>query len=59
MGGFANLNDIDVNFSHKFMEDISRKLPKLKFNEVLDCGAGIGRISKELLSNLFKTVSST
>ena len=56
MGGFANLNDVDINFSKRFMAELSKSLPKLNYNEVLDCGAGIGRISKELLSNLFRTV---
>jgi hypothetical protein len=46
MGGFASLNDIDVNFSRKFMADLKPLLPKLNYNEVLDCGAGIGRITK-------------
>jgi protein N-terminal methyltransferase len=57
MGGFANLSHIDINFSNKFMTELGKMLPGFKYNEVLDCGAGIGRISKDLLSRLFKTVA--
>lgn len=32
MGGFANLNDLDVNFSRNFMGDLAKMMPKLKFN---------------------------
>lgn len=56
MGGFANLSQIDINFSRTFVADLKKLLPKLSFGTVLDCGAGVGRISKDLLSHLFKTV---
>jgi predicted RNA methylase len=56
MGGYANLSEIDISFSRRFMVGLSRMMPKLLYDEVLDCGAGIGRISKELLSGLFKSV---
>jgi 16S rRNA A1518/A1519 N6-dimethyltransferase RsmA/KsgA/DIM1 with predicted DNA glycosylase/AP lyase activity len=56
MGGFASLNEVDISFSRTFLKEATKLLPRFKFEEVLDCGAGIGRITKELLSNLFKTV---
>ena len=58
MGGFANLSDIDINFSRRFMASLSKVMPKFSYNEVLDCGAGIGRIAKDLLSHMFKTVKT-
>lgn len=57
MGGFANLSQIDIQFSRTFMASIAKLIPRFNFGTVLDCGAGVGRISKDLLSHLFKTVT--
>ena len=56
MGGFGNLHQKDINFSKKFIGDVIKILPKMRLGKALDCGAGIGRISKELLVSLFMTV---
>lgn len=44
--------------SAKFLTSYLAENAKSNFipNRVLDCGAGIGRIAKELLCSLFKTV---
>lgn len=57
MGGFANLSQIDINFSKRFMQSLAKLMPNFHLGSVLDCGTGVGRISKDLLSHLFKTVN--
>lgn len=58
MGGYGNLNDLDIKFSRYFLKNLKERFPQTNFSfeRVLDCGAGIGRISKELLVKLFKKV---
>ena len=56
LGGYGNLSQIDIDFSAKFLSEVTKSLPKLVLGTVLDCGAGIGRITKELLSAHFKHV---
>lgn len=57
LGGFANISPIDIHSSKSFL------LPLLKLNggragchRVLDCGAGIGRISKHLFLPVFENI---
>ena len=52
MGGYGNLNEADVNDSKKYLNDIWGN-QHVKNLRVLDCGSGIGRISKELLIHYF------
>jgi len=56
LGGFSSLTDKDIKDSDLFL----RKLFQMKdgpFNgRVLDCGAGIGRVSENLLCKRFKRV---
>eukprot|EP01080_Neovahlkampfia_damariscottae_P005483 gene5483-9301_t len=49
LGGFANVDPDDVKESTKFIKSLSMK----NFNLALDCGAGIGRVTKHLLTPLF------
>lgn len=56
LGGFANISTIDIQSSRALLKLLfSSKLPPGRAN-ALDCGAGIGRITKFLLSNLFDRV---
>lgn len=69
LGGFATLSDVDLRSSHSFLaqffipkKDLS-KLPDAKASEIranqlraLDCGAGIGRITKNVLLKFFNKV---
>jgi protein N-terminal methyltransferase len=51
LGGLGHVHELDVRGSMEFLES-------LKFvgrERALDCGAGIGRISKHLLCPLFRT----
>lgn len=55
LGGFGSLNDKDIDQSRKFLDKIKLKT-NMKLEEALECGAGIGRITKQLLCNVFQTV---
>lgn len=52
LGGFAHISPTDVRGSRRFLE----ALPGVSFAYALDCGAGIGRVSKGLLCPLFAAV---
>ncbi|XP_040014067.1 N-terminal Xaa-Pro-Lys N-methyltransferase 1 isoform X2 [Xiphias gladius] len=57
LGGYGSISSIDINgskaFLHKFLGDGEGKTGT---GCALDCGAGIGRITKRLLLPLFSTV---
>lgn len=52
LGGLGYINAIDIQGSNIFL----RQLKITGKNLALDCGAGIGRVSRNLLIPLFKTV---
>ncbi|XP_060107218.1 N-terminal Xaa-Pro-Lys N-methyltransferase 1 [Heteronotia binoei] len=57
LGGYGHISSIDINSSRKFLLRFIRDSPtKTGTARALDCGAGIGRITKRLLLPLFKTV---
>lgn len=58
LGGFGNLSSLDTNYSLRVLLRVFQQKKNMQRNSVLDCGAGIGRISKELLCQVFKTVFS-
>jgi protein N-terminal methyltransferase len=49
LGGFEHVHEIDIRESKAFLESLP-----IGRDRALDCGAGIGRISKHLLCPLFK-----
>eukprot|EP00834_Sanchytrium_tribonematis_P006305 NODE_452_length_7258_cov_0.721050.p5 type:complete len:218 gc:universal NODE_452_length_7258_cov_0.721050:5577-6230(+) len=55
LGGLSHVSDIDIKASKQFLLDLK---PKFNFtNQIcLDCGAGIGRVTKHLLSKQFNTI---
>lgn len=55
LGGFAYISDTDVKGSTKFIKKLMSQ-HKVGSTRALDCGAGIGRVSKNLLLPLFGTV---
>uniref|UniRef100_A0AAY4EHG1 protein N-terminal methyltransferase n=1 Tax=Denticeps clupeoides TaxID=299321 RepID=A0AAY4EHG1_9TELE len=57
LGGYGSISSIDINGSKKFLQKFLGE-GKLKTGTgcALDCGAGIGRITKRLLLPLFHTV---
>jgi protein N-terminal methyltransferase len=58
LGGFGNLSAKDIKFSLSFMLNLVKQRPSFKRETALDCGAGIGRISKDLLCQVFRTVGN-
>ena len=46
LGGFGNLSSLDTNYSLRVLLKVFQQRKNLERNSVLDCGAGIGRISK-------------
>ncbi|KAG8348450.1 hypothetical protein TRVL_00699 [Trypanosoma vivax] len=49
LGGMEHIHDVDIRDSHSFIVS----LPDRGAARALDCGAGIGRITKALLCNLY------
>ncbi|XP_061887990.1 N-terminal Xaa-Pro-Lys N-methyltransferase 1 [Entelurus aequoreus] len=57
LGGYGSISSIDINGSKAFLRKfLGEGEGKMNAGCALDCGAGIGRISKRLLLPLFKTV---
>ncbi|KAI1882356.1 hypothetical protein AGOR_G00249840 [Albula goreensis] len=57
LGGYGNISSIDISGSKKFLQKfLGDGKGKTGTGCALDCGAGIGRISKRLLLPLFRTV---
>ncbi|KAG5472684.1 hypothetical protein LSCM4_02006 [Leishmania orientalis] len=51
LGGMDHIHDVDIKGSRSFIES----LPDHGVSRALDCGAGIGRIAKSLLTKLYAT----
>ncbi|XP_022705135.1 uncharacterized protein LOC111269655 isoform X2 [Varroa jacobsoni] len=57
LGGFAEISDIDVGASKRFLREFcERKQNATGTVRALDCGAGIGRVTKMMLSHIFTEV---
>ncbi|KAM6986457.1 N-terminal Xaa-Pro-Lys N-methyltransferase 1 [Aplochiton taeniatus] len=57
LGGYGSVSNTDINGSKKFLKKfLGQAEGKTGTGCALDCGAGIGRISKHLLLPLFKAV---
>ncbi|KAF7237259.1 N-terminal Xaa-Pro-Lys N-methyltransferase 1 [Varanus komodoensis] len=57
LGGYGHISSIDISSSRKFLLRFLRDGPaRTGTSRALDCGAGIGRITKRLLLPLFKEV---
>uniref|UniRef100_A0A8C5T0K4 protein N-terminal methyltransferase n=1 Tax=Laticauda laticaudata TaxID=8630 RepID=A0A8C5T0K4_LATLA len=57
LGGYGHISSIDISSSRKFLHRFLRDGPNRTGTALaLDCGAGIGRITKRLLLPLFKSV---
>lgn len=55
MGGLPEIHSPDIRGSRSFFDKVSAS-HNLNRQHVLDCGCGIGRVSKYLLSDLFQSV---
>nr|XP_046146395.1 N-terminal Xaa-Pro-Lys N-methyltransferase 1 isoform X2 [Oncorhynchus gorbuscha] len=56
LGGYGKISNIDIDGSKKFLQKFLGGEGKTGNGCALDCGAGIGRITKRLLLPLFNTV---
>ncbi|XP_035895842.1 N-terminal Xaa-Pro-Lys N-methyltransferase 1 [Anopheles stephensi] len=56
LGGFGSISFIDIRGSEQFLKFLYKQKPAPGRKRALDCGAGIGRISKNLLLPLFEQV---
>eukprot|EP00455_Lapot_gusevi_P050212 TRINITY_DN723_c0_g1_i2.p1 TRINITY_DN723_c0_g1~~TRINITY_DN723_c0_g1_i2.p1 ORF type:complete len:316 (+),score=108.75 TRINITY_DN723_c0_g1_i2:79-948(+) len=51
LGGLTNVHGVDISTSKTFILSL-----KCNRNRALDCGAGIGRVTKDVLTKIFATV---
>jgi len=56
LGGYAETNGPDLRESRRFLELLQKTPGARRFERVLDCGAGIGRVTSGLLMNVFDSV---
>ncbi|CAH4028514.1 N-terminal Xaa-Pro-Lys N-methyltransferase 1-A-like [Pieris brassicae] len=56
LGGFGYITDIDIEGSKEFLNEILSVNKPPARNRALDCGSGIGRVSKNLLLPYFDKV---
>lgn len=56
LGGLSIIDTSDVKGSTRFLNDLFKMKPAPGTQRALDCGAGIGRVTKNLLINYFNTV---
>lgn len=58
LGGFAPINAADIRGSLAYLQSMYRLKPAPKRRYALDCGAGIGRVTKHLLLPLYEQVDA-
>uniref|UniRef100_A0A8C5QIF0 protein N-terminal methyltransferase n=1 Tax=Leptobrachium leishanense TaxID=445787 RepID=A0A8C5QIF0_9ANUR len=56
MGDFSDLSNIDIESSRKFLRKFVGGPGKAATNFALDCGSGIGRVSKHVLLPVFDNI---
>lgn len=56
LGGLSTVDATDIKGSSHFLTELFKMKPAPGNNRALDCGAGIGRVTKNVLINYFKTV---
>ncbi|VDN40795.1 unnamed protein product, partial [Gongylonema pulchrum] len=56
LGGFAHLHWPDILDSRKFVQHLKTKKLLTNYEKAVDCGCGIGRVTKHLLLPLFNSV---
>ncbi|KAF1319863.1 N-terminal xaa-pro-lys n-methyltransferase 1 isoform x1, partial [Globisporangium splendens] len=56
LGGFAHVSPADIKGSERFLARVQKLRPGWERHLAVDCGAGIGRVSKFLLLPTFKQV---
>lgn len=56
LGGLSVVSPTDIQSSSQFLGEIFKMKPTPNKNRALDCGAGIGRVTKHLLGKFFTQV---
>lgn len=56
LGGLSCVNFVDIQFSKQFLTQVFKTKPSPGRTYACDCGAGIGRITKNLLLQFFDTI---
>lgn len=56
LGGLSIVDSTDVKGSIQFLNELLKMKPATGTRHALDCGAGIGRVTKNVLINTFATV---
>ncbi|XP_065163442.1 N-terminal Xaa-Pro-Lys N-methyltransferase 1-A [Atheta coriaria] len=56
LGGYGHISQIDIQGSRNFLHQIYTTDKQLTKDRALDCGAGIGRITRCLLTSFFQKV---
>lgn len=56
LGGFGHISPVDLEASSDFLAQLYTKRPELGRTKAVDCGAGIGRVTKHLLLPRFSEV---
>lgn len=56
LGGLGCIAPADIQFSSQFLNDLYKMNPSPGKSRALDCGAGIGRVTKHLLTKVFECV---
>lgn len=57
LGGFGSITEIDIKYSRRFIRRLKRMDDDAPYlGRALDVGAGIGRVSKDLLSLKYRKV---
>ncbi|KAI4464464.1 hypothetical protein MML48_3g00001658 [Holotrichia oblita] len=56
LGGFGHISQIDIHGSRQFLRLIFQLKEPPGKSTIVDCGAGIGRITKHLLSHIFQNI---
>jgi protein N-terminal methyltransferase len=57
LGGFGHLTPVDVRDSNAFLRELRSDFPGICFDSAVDCGAGVGRVTKNLLLQNCRTVT--
>ncbi|XP_058067022.1 N-terminal Xaa-Pro-Lys N-methyltransferase 1 [Anopheles bellator] len=56
LGGFGSISFIDIRGSEQFLKHLYKQKPAPGKSRALDCGAGIGRVTRNLLVPAFERV---
>lgn len=56
LGGFGQISACDIHSSNQFLKELYKMKPSPGMQNAIDCGAGIGRVTKHLLMPLYQKV---